>query len=126
MEVLWKCLGALLLATVCSLLIRDKNGGAALGISVAACGAVIMLCAEPLGQLTDWCREMADLFGGQELLTPLLRCLGIGLTVRLTAETLRDAGERALAVKAEVVGAVCGMVTILPLIQRMMGMISGL
>ena len=59
-------------------------------------------------------------------MTPLLRCLGIGIAVRLSAEICRDAGERALAVKAELAGAVCGLMTILPLVERVMELISQL
>ena len=126
MELPVKILGALLAASVCGLLIRDKNPAGALALSLCACGVVFRLLEAPLTQLAGWCRDMADLLGGQALVTPLLRCLAIALAVRIAAETCRDAGERSLAVQAELAGAVCGLLTVLPLIQRMMELISGL
>ena len=126
MELLIKCLGILLLAVLCSQLVRDKTGWASLGLALCSCGAVLAVLADPLVALMNWCHQTAELFDGAELMTPLLRCLGIGIAVRLSAEICRDAGERALAVKAELAGAVCGLMTILPLVERVMELISQL
>ena len=126
MEPALKILGALLAASFCGLLIRDKNPVGALALSLCACAVMIRLMEPSLVQLMTWCRETADLLGGQTLITPLLRCLGVALAVRIAAESCRDAGERALAAQAELAGAVCGLLTVLPLIQRMMELISGL
>ena len=40
MELLIKCLGILLLAVLCSQLVRDKTGWASLGLALCSCGAV--------------------------------------------------------------------------------------
>lgn len=126
MELLGKCLGIILLTAVCSALIRGRAGGIGLVLPICGCGAVLLVLAPQLRQLTDWFGQTAALFGGKGLLVPLLRCLGIALTVRLTAEICRDAGERALAVKAEIAGAICGLVTVLPLLQQVLELVSGL
>ena len=126
MELAVKILGALLAASVCGLIIRDKNPVGALALSLGACAVLVRLLEPSLNQLIGWCRDTADLLGGQTLVAPLLRCLGVALAVRIAAETCRDAGERALATQAELAGAVCGLLTVLPLLQRMMELISGL
>lgn len=123
---LLRCIGVVLLCLVSVQLIRDKNTGLAIALAICGCSLLSWLALPHMKKLLDWCGQMADLFGSRELMAPLVRCLGIGLAVRITAEICRDAGERAMAATAEIVGAVFGLIAVLPLLDRVMEIISGL
>lgn len=126
MEDLFRCIGVVVLCLLSVQLIRDKNPGAAMALAICGCSLLFWQVMPLLKRLMDWCGQAAALFGGRELMAPLVRCLGIGLAVRITAEICRDVGERAMAATAEIVGAVLGLIAVLPLLDRVMEIISGL
>ena len=94
-----------MLAAVCMLMLRglDKSGFAA---TASVCFGVIfalaaVLCAKPvLEQLVS----IGGLYLGDAHADILRRGLAVGITVQLTADTVRDAGEGGLADRVETVG----------------------
>ena len=80
---------------------------------------LLLLCAGRLAGETLRRRRLA-LGAGLDgaLLAPLYKGIGVALCARLTAELCRDQGQRALAAKVELCGAVCGLICALPLLQR--------
>ena len=60
------------------------------------------------------------------VVTPVIKCVGIGVVTRLAAELCRDAGQGASAAAVEVCGAACAMVTVLPLIRALLKLITDL
>lgn len=94
-----------MLATVCMLLLRglDRNGytaAASAGFGVIFALAAVH-CAKPiLGQLAG----IGSLYLGHDHADILWRGMAVGITVQLTADTVRDFGEGGLADRVEVVG----------------------
>ena len=55
---------------------------------------------------------------------PVLKCVGIGVVTRLSADICRDAGQSAASSAVELCGAACALVTAMPLIRTLLQMIS--
>lgn len=112
------CAFALICLIVLTFL-RQYSPQTAVLAGLAACVGLLTLLAPPLWQLMDFCRRLALGAGlDGELLVPLYKGVGVALCARLTAELCRDQGQRALAAKVELCGAVCGLICALPLLQR--------
>ena len=126
MELLLRCFGIVLAVTMCSLLLRSKTPGFSLVLALCGCGGLYVVLRQPVLDLLSWMQDTAAMFGGTVYLMPLLRCLAIGVMVRITAEICRDEGERAMAAGTEIAGTVCGLITILPLIRQVLDLIAGL
>ena len=97
--------GCAVLAAVCLLVLRglDKTG---MSGAVSVClGCIFTLAAvraaAPVLQLL---RRLGNPYLGDAYASVLWRSMAIGITVQLTADTVRDAGEGALADRVETVG----------------------
>ena len=114
------CVTAALLALVV------RQGSPPLGalLSLGTAAAVLALLAEPVGELFALFRELGDRSGlSPELLVPLYKTLGIAVVVRTAGNLCRDAGESALGGAVETAGAVCTLLTALPLLRAVLSML---
>jgi stage III sporulation protein AD len=55
-----------------------------------------------------------------------MRVVAMAVCVRITAELCRDSGERAVAAKIEIAGAVLSLACALPLVEQALTLIGGL
>ncbi len=114
------CCGILAITAFLTALLRQHRPEFALGISVVAGAGVTLLLvgvlAEPLQTASSWLEK-----GGvdEEMITLLLKALGICLLTQATADVCRDAGDSSLAARAEFVGKGALLVLILPVFVQM-------
>lgn len=125
MTILLKAAAIAIAGAVITLLV--KRSAPELGLSVSI--AVSLLCAALAMELLSGLREILDLVQTQTGLSPavtapVLKCVGIGIVTRLSADMCRDASQSAIASAVELCGAACALVTALPLIQSLLRMIS--
>lgn len=91
----------------------------ALAVSLAAGVAVLLLALSWLGPVFEQLGEWLSLTGLSEQYTDILyKGIGVALVTQLAADTCRDAGETALASKAETVGKLCLLLLALPLLRQ--------
>ncbi len=127
MELVIRWTGVCLVAVALGLTLRRSQPSLALLLSVAAVGGVLWALAEPLGTLLAFLRELTARSGvPQALFAPLYKTLGIALVVRLGCGLCRDAGESALAAALETAGAVCALLTALPLFEAVLELMTEL
>lgn len=116
-----------LTAALLGLLLRRKNAEFAGLLSIAAItvamGAVLQYAA-PFRELTQTVRQM--LGGREELLLPVLKCLGCALVTRLGSELCRDASQASLAALLELAGSFCAVGISLPLILTLLRRIGAM
>lgn len=125
-QVLVTVVGLLLSAAVLSTLLRSQRPELAVGLSLAAGILVVGVLLGQVSSLVGVLRRMLTLGGlGSDSLTVVLRAAGVCLLTQLTADTCRDAGETALAGKAELAGRVLMLLLALPLFQQVLTLILG-
>ena len=114
------CCGILAITAFLTVLLRQYRPEMALGLSVAAGAGVTLLLVstlgEPLRTASEWLRK-----GGvdEEIITLLLKALGICLLTQVTADVCKDAGDASLAAHAEFVGRGALLLLILPVFVQM-------
>ncbi len=93
----------------------------ALGIAVtlAAAGLAAGLISQ-LEEVATMAREQTGL--SPAVVTPVLKCVGIGVITRLAADLCRDAGQSAPASAVELAGAACALGAALPLVRALLDM----
>lgn len=104
-----------------------KRSAPELGLVVTV--AVSVLCAGLAMELVSGLSDILSLVEEQTglspaVISPVLKCVGIGVVTRLSADMCRDAGQGAVASAVELCGAACALVTALPLIRSLLQMIS--
>ncbi len=110
-----------------SLLLKKNAPELALALSLAVClfgaGLALELFVQ-VKDVIDLAREQTGL--SPAIVSPVLKCVGLGVVTRLAADLCKDAGQGAVASAVELCGAACAIVTALPLIRSLLQMIGEL
>ncbi len=119
--------GVLLCGALLAVVLRGWRPELALCLSLAAGTVVLVLL---LGQLTPLLAAAKRLAAAgsvdDRVLGVALKAAGICLLTQLTADTCRDAGESALATKAELVGRVLLLLLSVPLFEQLLSLVTGM
>lgn len=127
MMLLFKAAAAGLAGSVVGLLLRRSAPELGFAVTAAVTLLAAALGAEVLSGLTELYTLLETETGlSPALVTPVLKCVGIGIVTRLSAELCRDAGQGAAASAVELCGTACAMVTALPLIRSLLSLITEL
>lgn len=125
-ELLLTALGALLCGAVLSAVLRTQRPELALCLSLLAGALAVGVLLRQMTPLITALRRMTVLGGvGEGHLAVLLRGAGICLVTQLAADTCRDAGDSALASKAELTGRILLLLLAVPLYEEILTLIVG-
>ena len=127
MELLFKCAALAVFACVVILMIRRSNPELSFALGAATLAALLLACGGILDELLRAGREVQQIFGSSAVQArPILKCLGIAMTSRFSADLCRDASQSALASAVETVGSLCAAAVAMPMILALMTTIGGM
>jgi len=117
--------GVLLCAAVLATVLRAQRPELALALSIAAGTLTVGLLLKELLPLLSSLRRMASLGGlSDSALSVVLRAAGVCFVTQWAADTCRDAGQAALAGKAELTGRVLLLLLTVPLFEQVLTLIT--
>ncbi len=117
--------GVLLCAAVLATVLRAQRPELALGLSIAAGTLTVGLLLKELTPLLSSLRRMAALGGlSNSAVSVVLRAAGVCFVTQWAADTCRDAGQSALAGKAELTGRVLLLLLTVPLFEQVLTLIT--
>lgn len=126
-QVLTLSVGVLLCGALLAVVLRAWRPELALCLSLAAGALVLILLLGQVAPLLTAIKRLVDAGGlPEEHLAVVLKAAGICLLTQLAADTCRDAGESALAGKAELVGRVLLLLLAVPLFEDILALVTGL
>lgn len=118
--------GLLLCATMLAAVLRAQRPELAVGLSLAAGVLVAGLLLRQLLPLVGTLQRMLAQGGlPDSSLTVVFQAAGVCFVTQLAADTCRDAGETALAGKAELTGRVLLLLLTVPLFEQVLTLILG-
>lgn len=124
--VLVTTVGLLLCGGLLSAVLRPQRPELAVCLSLLAGVLVVGVLLKQLSPLVTALRRMTALGGvGEKHLGVVLRGAGICLVTQLAADTCRDAGDSALAGKAELTGRILLLLLAVPLYEEILALIVG-
>ena len=119
--------GALLCTALLAVVLRAQRPELALCLSLAAGTLVAVALMRQIVPLLASLRRLLEAGGvSSAYLSVVLKAAGICLITQLTADTCRDAGETALAGKAELAGRVLILLTAVPLFEDVLTLVTAL
>lgn len=125
MTLLLKAAAVSMAGAAMALLLKRSAPELGLGMSVAVSLLAAGLAAELLSGLTELLVLVRDETGLSPAVTaPVLKCVGIGVVTRLSADICRDAGQSAAASAVELCGAACALTAATPLIRALLELIK--
>ena len=96
---------------------------AGIGVSVLILSGVIDVALDAV----SFFRELADASGMTALsIRTLLKCVGVCFVTEFAADTCRDAGEGALAARAETFGRLAAFAVSIPLLREFAALVTAL
>lgn len=123
-QILVAAVGVLLCGGLLSAVLRTQRPELAVCLSLLAGVLVVGMLLRQLTPLVEALRRMTALGGVEEThLGVVLRGAGICLVTQLAADTCRDAGDTALAGKAELTGRILLLLLAVPLYEEILTLI---
>ncbi len=127
MELLAKAAAAALTAAVVGLILKKNVPELGFVLTLTAAAMALLLAARVGQSVRGAVMLAADATGlSAAVLAPVMKCVGIGVLTRLTADLCADAGQSAAGSAVEICGAVCALVAALPLMESFFAMIDGM
>lgn len=127
MTVLIKAAVTGIAGSVMALLLKRSAPELGFALSAAICLLAAVLAAELISGLTELMTLLRDQTGlSPAVVTPVIKCIGVGIVTRLSGDLCRDAGQGAAASAVELCGAACAMTAALPLIRSLLSLITEL
>lgn len=118
---------AAILAAVCALVVGKQAPEVAILLAICAGALILLYCSGALETVTAFLDRLAELGGlSPQVLSPMLKAVGIGLVTRLAADFCRDAKESALAGVVELAGTVLALAAVLPLMSAVLDLLAQL
>lgn len=125
-ELLVTAVGLLLCGSLLSAVLRTGRPELAVCLSLLAGVLVVGMLLKELSPLIAALRRMTALGGvGENHLGVVLRGAGICLVTQLASDTCRDAGDTALAGKAELTGRILLLLLAVPLYEEILTLVVG-
>ena len=119
--------GISLAALILGMFLRRHNKTVSLLLIMFACAAVFFESISSLSEIVDSLNELASGMGEiSSYLKIMFKVLGIALITQIISDICRDSGESALAGQTEVAANILIVTLILPLLQAVVEVITGL
>ena len=116
---------AALLAALCAVVVRKQVPELAILLAVCGGGLILLYCSGALAaELLDRLAELGGL--SPQVLTPMVKTVGIGMVTRLASSLCRDAQESALAGVVELAGTALALAAVLPLMSAVLDLLAQL
>jgi stage III sporulation protein AD len=127
MDIAVKAVAAGIIAVLAAMTLKKTNAEFFIVIVLAAC-AVILIFALELGGSVMEVVELAEEMSGlsSAVLTPVVKCVGIGIIAKIGADICRDADSDGIASSVELAGVIAALFTALPLMRTLLGMMEEL
>lgn len=114
-----------LLTVIFSSLLKKQNPEFSVLLSLMACvviALILLKLAEPVITFMERLRSFSGI--DKELLTPLLKTIGIGILTQISSNVCSDAGENAIAKLIEICGGLLSIYVALPLLEAVLDMMQ--
>lgn len=124
MEQVFQITALCIVGALLALVVKRGSPEMALLLPLGAVVAVLLFLAGSVRELMEFLKELGERSGvSQTLFVPLYKTIGISLVVKVGGELCRDAGEAALAAAVETAGAICALLTALPLLRAVLSLL---
>lgn len=114
-----------MIVAVLALVVKKSNPEMAVLLIIAAGIGILIFAFEMVSgilEVIDLAASVSEL--SPAVLSPVLKCVGIGIVTRLAADVCSDAGASAIASAVELAGAASALFAALPLLKTLIVMIT--
>jgi stage III sporulation protein AD len=127
MEIVLKAAAVGVVGSVLALLLRKYAPEMSLLLAMAVGLLIAGFFLRLAGDILEVARAAAEASGlSGAMLTPVLKCVGVGLVTHFAVQICRDAGQSSVAASVELCGTFAAVYVSLPLVRALLAMIGEL
>ena len=127
MEIVARAAAAAFVGSILALLLRKYTPELSLTLSVITGAVIVWISATVAGQITDLVRRLAEKGALSAIyVSPVMKCVGIGLITQLASQVCRDAQQGSIASAVELCGTLCALYVSAPLISALLSTVEKL
>lgn len=116
-----------IIAAVCAVVVKKNVQDLGMVLAIGASVIILLFVLGAVEQIRAFMDELTEMAGlAPEVITPVIKTVGIAIITRVTAEICRDARESGIATATETAGAILALLVALPLLRAVIKTISGL
>lgn len=114
-----------MVGSILCLLLKKYSPELSLCLAIVTGAVIVWISASVAGEVTKTLQAISSSGGIQEIyLSPVVKCVGIGLVTHLAAQTCRDAQQGSMASAVELCGTLCALYVSLPLIRSLLAAVE--
>ena len=126
-SLVWKAGSIAVVGAVSALVLRRHVPELALVLGMVSGIVVLLVLSGVISDLTEGIRRLESAAGMErELVAPVYRVMVIAILTKLISQVCRDAGEGTVALCCELAGTFAALAATLPLLERVLALLSGL
>ena len=127
MDIIARAAAAAVIGSILALLLRRYTPEISLLLAIATGAFILWICAGIASHVTDALRSVSQQGGiPSTYVSPVMKCIGIGLVTNLAAQICRDAQQGSIAAGVELCGTLCALAVSLPLIRALLSTVEKL
>ena len=127
MDIIFRAAAAAVIGSILALLLRRYTPELSLLLAIVTGAFILWICAGIASHVTDTLRSVSE---GADIpssyVSPVMKCIGIGLVTNLSAQICRDAQQGSVAAGVELCGTLCALAVSLPLIRAILSTVEKL
>lgn len=125
MELFWKAAAGVLMAVILGLVLGKQEKDISLMLSIAVCAMAAIIALSYLEPVLDMLRQMEKLGSlGGDMLSVLLKAVGIGLVAEIAGMVCADAGNAALGKTMQMLGTAAVLWLSIPIFNAFLMLIQ--
>lgn len=125
MTILLKAAAIGITGAILCLLLKKTAPELGLMLSIAVSLLAAALAAELLGEIVELLALLQEETAlSVSVVSPVLKCVAIGVVTRLAVDMCKDAGQGTVASAVELCGTACALTAALPLVRTLLQMIG--
>lgn len=122
-----KIIGIIIISLIVIVFLKRTNGSFALLVTICAGIIILSIISSDLFRIVDNLTDLSNQIGViQPFVNIMLKALGLSLLAQFVGDLCRDSGEITLANQTEIASKVVILITILPLFEAVLDIVTGL
>lgn len=127
MEVIIRAAAAAVVGSILALLLKKNTPELSLVVAIATGLAVMWMTVGMCSDITEALHKAMDISGSVSIyVTPVLKCVGIGLVTNLAGQVCKDAQQGTAASAVELCGVFCALYVAMPLVESVLSVVEKL
>lgn len=122
-----KLVGIVIISLIILTILKRINSSFALFISVCSSCLIFILIADDFSRIIELIKSIfSQVNNNTGFMNIMLKIVGISLIAQLVSDLCRDSGENTLANQTELATKIILLITVLPVFEAVIGIITGL